>query len=286
MQYFLRISPTTNLLPLKEPQNLKDLHCIIAIPCFRESKRLPLFLDSLCRELAETPFHISILIVDDGSGYPEDAALRSVVFDFQIKYPRLISDPIFLKHNLGKGGAVYAGWNSALKNGAPDLLCFVDADGAVPAYEVRRIVETLITDRARRWDGLFGSRVKMLGTIVSRRATRHYTGRIFATFVSVVTGIEIYDSQCGLKVIRSDAYAAIAEQLKEKRFAFDVELTLLLIKKGFKIREIPINWEEIPGSKVKILRDSIRMFSGVLRMRRSLGSLKAPVASENSPATR
>jgi dolichyl-phosphate beta-glucosyltransferase len=114
----------------------------------------------------------------------------------------------------------------------------------------------------------------MLGSTVSRRASRHYTGRVFATFVSVVTGIEIYDSQCGLKVIRSDAYAAIAKQLREKRFAFDVELTLLLIKNGFKIREMPINWEEVPGSKVKILRDSIRMFSGVLRMRKSFGRLK------------
>ena len=74
--------------------------------------------------------------------------------------------------------------------------------------------------------------------------------------------------------------AAIAKQLREKRFAFDVELTFLLIKNRFKIREMPINWEEVPGSKVKILRDSIRMFSGVLRMRRNLGSLKAHLASE------
>ena len=274
MRYFLSISQTRNSLRLKQPQNSKNSHCTIAIPCFRESKRLPLFLDSLCSELAESTFRPSILVVDDGSGYPEDAALGAVVGNFKNKYPKLIGDPIFLKRNLGKGGAVYAGWNSALRNGAPELLCFVDADGAVPAYEVRRVIENLIADRDHQWDALFGSRVKMLGSIVSRRASRHYTGRIFATFVSVVTGIEIYDSQCGLKVIRGDAYAAIAEQLKEKRFAFDVELTLLLIKNGFKIREMPINWEEVPGSKVKILRDSIRMFSGVLRMRRNLGSLK------------
>ena len=274
MRYFLRTSQTTNSIRLKQLENSKNLHCVIAIPCFRESKRLPLFLGSLCSELAETPFKTSILIVDDGSGHPEDAALGAVVTDFRTKYPYLISDPIFLKQNLGKGGAVYAGWNSALKNGDPDLLCFVDADGAVPACEVRRVIETLVTDRDLRWDALFGSRVKMLGSTVSRRASRHYTGRVFATFVSVVTGIEIYDSQCGLKVIRSDAYAAIAKQLREKRFAFDVELTLLLIKNGFKIREMPINWEEVPGSKVKILRDSIRMFSGVLRMRKSFGRLK------------
>jgi dolichyl-phosphate beta-glucosyltransferase len=248
------------------------MHCVIAIPCFRESKRLPLFLDSLCRELAEAPFQTSILIVDDGSGYPEDAALRSVANQFRSKYPQLIGEPIFLKPNGGKGGAVYAAWNAAASNSAPELLCFVDADGAVPAYEVHRLIEDLVADRDHRWDGLFGSRVKMLGSTVRRRAFRHYTGRVFATFASVLTGIEIYDSQCGLKVIRSTAYAAIEKQLSEKRFAFDIELTLLLIKSGFKIREVPINWEEIPGSKVKILRDSIRMFYGVLRIRQRCGT--------------
>jgi dolichyl-phosphate beta-glucosyltransferase len=268
------------------------MHCLIAIPCFRESNRLPLFLDSLCDELAEAPFQMSIVIVDDGSGHSEAAALRSVVDDFRTRYPRLIGDPVFLRKNLGKGGAVYAAWKAALSNPAPELLCFVDADGAVPAYEVRRLIEQLFADRDHRWDGLFGSRVKMLGSTVKRRAVRHYTGRVFATFASVLTGIEIYDSQCGLKVIRRTAYAAIEKQLSEKRFAFDVELTLLLIKGGFKIREVPINWEEVPGSKVKILRDSIRMFSGVLRIRQNFGRIKArfgagvPAAGQGKKTTK
>jgi dolichyl-phosphate beta-glucosyltransferase len=249
------------------------MHCVIAIPCFRESKRLPVFLDSLCRELAEASFQTSILVVDDGSGHPEDAALRSVINEFRSKYPQLIGDPIFLKKNLGKGGAVYAGWNAATTNSAPELLCFVDADGAVPGTEVRRLIGELLEDREHRWDGLFGSRIKLLGKTVHRRISRHYTGRVFATFVSVVTGLEIYDSQCGLKVIRKDAFHAIASRLKETRYAFDVELTLLLLKNRFKVRETPIDWAEVPGSKVNLLKDSIRMFSDVIRIWRRWGAL-------------
>jgi dolichyl-phosphate beta-glucosyltransferase len=217
------------------------------------------------------------VIVDDGSGHSEAAALRSVLDDFRIEYPQLIGNPIFLEQNLGKGGAVYAGWNTALNDPAVELLCFVDADGAVPAYEVRRLIEQLLADKDHLWAGLFGSRIKILGNTVNRHALRHYTGRVFATFASVLTGIEIYDSQCGLKVIRRTAYAAIEKQLSEKRFAFDIEMTLLLIKSGFKIREMPIDWEEVPGSKVKILRDSIRMFSAVLRMRRRFGMASDPL---------
>jgi dolichyl-phosphate beta-glucosyltransferase len=112
----------------------------------------------------------------------------------------------------------------------------------------------------------------MLGACVDRRVIRHYTGRVFATWVAFLTGVGSYDSQCGLKVIRSLAFAAIEDNLRETRFVFDVELALLLLQRGFKIREVPINWREVPGSKVSLLKDSIRMFSGILRIRKRCGT--------------
>jgi dolichyl-phosphate beta-glucosyltransferase len=257
------------------------MDCLISIPCFRESKRLPLFLDALCKELACAPFRASVVIVDDGSGSPEESMTRSIIQEFRSKYPGIVAEPVFLKRNLGKGGAVYAGWKTFSDISAPKLLCFVDADGAVPAQEVGRLIEELLADQRHRWDALFGSRVKMLGATLERRVTRHYIGRVFATFVAVLTGIGIYDSQCGLKVIRRSAYAAIERQLKETRFVFDVELTLLLLQRGFRIREVPVNWKEVPGSKVSLLRDTIRMFSGILRIRQRCGTATKPRALAN-----
>jgi len=248
------------------------MDCLISIPCFRESKRLPLFLDAICRELSCAPFTASVVIVDDGSGPPEDSLTRSIVDAFRAEYPEIVGQPVFLGRNLGKGGAVYAGWKTSSTSSAPQLLCFVDADGAVPATEVARLIEELLADQRHRWDALFASRVKMLGATVERRVSRHYIGRVFATFVSILTHIGTYDSQCGLKLIRRSAYAAIEGQLKETRFVFDVELTLLLLQHGFTIREVPINWKEVPGSKVRILRDTIRMFSGILRIRQRFGT--------------
>ncbi|MBV9276036.1 MAG: glycosyltransferase [Verrucomicrobia bacterium] len=247
------------------------MDCLIAIPCFRESRRLPSFLDRLCRELASALFTTSIVIVDDGSGHPEDVTTRSIIEEFRAKYPAIIAGPVFLKENLGKGGAVYAGWSSVSRDSIPKLLCFVDADGAVPAFEVVRLIDELLRDDRQRWDALFGSRVKLLGTTLERRITRHYVGRIFATLVSVLTGMGIYDSQCGLKVIRSSAYASVENQLKETRFVFDVELALCLLKAGFRIREVPVSWTEVPGSKVSIVKDSLRMFAGILRIRQRSG---------------
>ena len=67
-------------------------------------------------------------------------------------------------------------------------------------------------------------------------------------------------------------FCAIGSRLKETRYAFDVELTLLLLKNRFRIRETPIDWAEVPGSKVNLLKDSIRMFSDVIRIWRRWGA--------------
>jgi dolichyl-phosphate beta-glucosyltransferase len=193
------------------------MDCLITIPCFRESKRLTSFLDALCKEISSAPYAAAIVIVDDGSGCPEDALTRSIVDEFRSKYPGIIAEPVFLERNLGKGGAVYSGWRRSVSDSRPELLCFVDADGAVPASEVGRLIEELLADKRHRSDALFGSRIKMLGASVDRRVIRHYTGRVFATWVALLTGVGTYDSQCGLKVIRSRAFAAIEENLRETR---------------------------------------------------------------------
>jgi dolichyl-phosphate beta-glucosyltransferase len=83
----------------------EKMHCAVVIPCFCESKRLPLFLESLCSELLGASFQTSVVVVDDGSGYPEDEGLRKVIDRFKNSYPDLIADPVFLKQNSGKGGA-------------------------------------------------------------------------------------------------------------------------------------------------------------------------------------
>jgi hypothetical protein len=80
-------------------------------------------------------------------------------------------------------------------------------------------------------------------------------------------GVAVYDSQCGLKLIPKVAYEAVADRLRIKGFAFDVELMVALLDTGYSIHEIPIDWSEVPGGKVKLFRDSWRMARDVLRIR-------------------
>ena len=168
-----------------------------------------------------------------------------------------------LPANVGKGGAVYAGWDL---NGDSEWVGLLDADGSIPPQEVLRVLSLLTQEDPP--DAFFASRCKILGRTVHRSWLRHVCGRIFATLVAVLTGIPVYDSQCGFKLIRRRCYEAVRSRLREKRFAFDVELLVALRQIGARIIEVPIDWFDVPGSKLHFLRDTAQMLAAVISMRR------------------
>jgi glycosyltransferase involved in cell wall biosynthesis len=233
----------------------------LVIPNYNDASRLGPFLGDLSREL---PGHFEILVSDDGSRPEEREALRRVVRDALAGWSgaAILLDPLFVDKNTGKGGAVMRGWDAAVE---ADLVAFADADGAVGAGEIVRAEAYF---RETDYDALFATRVKMLGRRVERSLKRHLSGRVFATLVSNVARIPAYDTQCGLKILRRGALEKIRPYQETVGFAFDVELCLLLLKFGFRVIEFPVDWRDVPGSKVSLLRDSWRMAREVFRIRR------------------
>lgn len=240
--------------------NALSLHLVV--PCYRESARLPVFLPELCAAL-DPIGGVRVLVVDDGSGSGEAAAARALVEGLRLRHACLL--PLLeLPENLGKGGAVYAGWAA---HAGETWLGFVDADGSCSADEVARLAGLAMTESAPL-PALLASRVKLLGRRVERLFKRHLLGRIFATLVSELLRIPVYDSQCGLKLVPRAAYEAVAGRLRTHGFAFDVELLALLLDSGCPVREVPIDWHEVAGGKVRLLRDSWRMAGDVWRIRK------------------
>ena len=240
---------------LSESTRLQPV-AVLAIPCFREAVRLRLFLPSLLEALSTRP-EVGVLVVDDGSGDREVKALIDLLEPLRGRFPALLA-PILLANNQGKGAAVRAGWRWAMQQVGVRWLGFVDADGACSAAEVLRLYSQLDALPNLKV-AILASRVRMLGRSVNRLWQRHVLGRIFATMVGRGLGIAAYDTQCGLKWLSRAAYQDIEARLSCDGFAFDVELIAALLDDGAEVIEIPVDWQEVPGGKVRLWRDSWHM---------------------------
>lgn len=223
--------------------------CTIVVPCYNEASRLK--VDSFVEFLMSEP-GVRFLFVNDGSSDDTLIVLR--------KLSMANSDRILVvdqQPNAGKAEAVRKGMLLAAEGSA--YVGFWDADLATPLQALPELLSLLCHDPTLEM--VFGARVRLLGRHIVRRPVRHYLGRIFASMVSILLRLPIYDTQCGAKLFRvSGDLIQVLEKPFETRWIFDVEIIarFLALHRGDPeygkraIYEFPLRqWEDIAGSKVK-----------------------------------
>ena len=100
---------------------------------------------------------------------------------------------------------------------------------------------------------------------------REQGGRVFNLLVRASTGLPFWDTQCGFKAFRLDAFKPVLEKAHSDGFGFDVELLYLAHKAGLRMQEIPVRWNHHEGSKVHFLHDSLHMLQEVVAFRMKHG---------------
>jgi glycosyltransferase involved in cell wall biosynthesis len=251
---------------------------LLVIPVYKERDRLPRFLPRLAESLTRSGLDVRLLLVDDGSGPEQQKWLDLYVDDLRRRYP-IMDKPLMRSVNEGKGAVVYAGWQTAR---AEDWVGFVDADGAVSAEEVIRLMR--IAEQNDEAAGVFGVRTGEEGTTVRREFKRKLSGNVFRFLVQTFFKFPVPDTQCGCKWVRRPDFEAIADSLTELRYCFDVELTSLLFSQGKDIVSVPISWEESPGSRLGP-GSVVRMAASLLRLRKRLGPYSGHSGSSVASAT-
>ena len=172
----------------------------------------------------------------------------------------------------GKGFAVRHG----MLNATGGLVVFMDADLSVPLEEVPVFFKYFAAHPEA--DVLVGSRKHTGSRIIKRQSwVRQRMGETFNWVLRRVAGIHIRDTQCGFKAFRQAATRAIFSRQQIDGFAFDVEVLLLAEQLGFCTVELPVQWINSPDSKVRIVRDSLRMLSDAIKVR---GTVKRQLTIE------
>ncbi len=224
------------------------------IPAYNEELRLPSYLERVIGFFAGQPYSFEIVVVNDGSSDGTSVLVKTLM----ARHPCLRLET--LPRNRGKGFAVKAGMSAA----KGQLRVFADADGATPVEEIRRLLDA----REQGADIAIGSRaIKSDECIVQGRVHRKIMGTVFNGLIRALAVRGIHDTQCGFKLFTASAAEDIFPRQRITGFGFDVELLFLARRFGYRIIEVPVNWSDVGGTKVRLVRDSFRMFSEVLRIR-------------------
>ena len=234
---------------------MADFYLSIVIPAYNEALRVGKTLEDIRSYAASKPFETEIILVDDGSSDGTVELFRQS----QSIWP---ATRIFQNEtNRGKGYSVRRGVLEARGT----LILFTDADLSAPIEEADKLLARLESEKA---DAAVGSRALDRSLIGVRQPwRREYAGRGFNLLVRLFTGLGIHDTQCGLKLFRKDSTRRAFELQRVERFGFDPEVLFLIRRRGGKIVEVPVRWNDNPATKVHFLRDSSRMFLDLIVLR-------------------
>ncbi len=234
----------------------------VIIPAFNERRNFERgVLSQVDNYFKDKRYSVEIIVINDGS--TDDTRKLTENFIRNKKSWRLLN----IEHK-GKYQAVKEG----IKEAQGELILFTDFDQSTPISEV----EKLIPEAEMNFDILIGSREIIGAKREKEPFYRHLMGRGFNLLVRLIVGLPFKDTQCGFKLFRRETIQKIIKKVivAEKRKtvdaytgAFDVEILYLANKMGYKVKEIAVSWRHFKTERVSPIKDSLRMFLDILRIK-------------------
>jgi dolichyl-phosphate beta-glucosyltransferase len=231
----------------------------IIIPAFEEQERLGETVRNILAYIEKQKLAAELIIVDDGSGDKTAEIGEKACAEF----PELQTKVVRYEKNRGKGFAVKTGLLAA----EADIALFSDADLSTPIEELPKLIEPIKTGE---FDVTFGSRAldrSLIGTHQPWR--REQGGKVMNLIIKKMSGLPFYDTQCGFKAFNMKKFRPLLDTMQIDRFGFDVEFLFVADHNNLKLKEIPVRWNNVEGSKVSVFRDTRRMINELTQIRRN-----------------
>lgn len=226
----------------------------VIVPAYNEEKNIRGTLEEIAGYLNERAFTYEMLVIDDGSSdkTSEIAGSCSNLFK-NYKVLKNIS-------NEGKGYSV----RRAMLEAKGEYALFMDADNSTSIDEFDKFLPYLQTN----YDVVIASR-RMEGSMVEEPQPflRAKMGEFYIFLSKVMLNMNISDFNCGFKAYNVKSARRIFEAQRMHDWSFDTELLFLSAKYGLKIKEVPVRWVHKATSKVRPVRDGIRSFLSLFKIK-------------------
>ena len=161
----------------------------------------------------------------------------------------------------GRGRALKQAWMAS----TADVRCFMDVDLSTGLNALPELVSA-VSDGG---NGVaIGSRLMPGSTVVGRTLKREVTSRCYNALIRIMFPRKTFrDAQCGFKAVSPEVCRRVLPLVENTGWFFDTELLLLSLRAGYRIKEIPVHWEDDPDTRVRILSTAMEDLRGLLRVR-------------------
>ena len=229
----------------------------VIIPAYNEEDRILWTLTETMGYLAKQSYAAEILVVSDGSRDGTGEVVRGYAPPGNVRLRFLEYFP-----NRGKGYAVRYG----MLHGEGAVVMFMDADYAVPMDAVEPGLALIADgcDIAMASRALAGSRV-----MHHQNRARELSAKLYTLIQNGYLGISYPDTQCGFKLFTRAAARDLFPRQKLNSVIFDPEILWLAKRRGYRVRQFPVDWTHVEGSRIQYdsLKKSLFVFQELFRIR-------------------
>jgi glycosyltransferase involved in cell wall biosynthesis len=220
----------------------------VIIPAYNEEKIIQNTIDNIFAWSKTSLLEINLVIINNNSTDSTESILKKNSLEKKsLVYKN--------EEKQGKGFAIKAGLALASKN-----VLILDADLSVSIDQFQtKWLELKNT-------AISGSR--FMGKVQGTPARRLLTGKCFSWIVKKYFNMTVDDTQCGFKFISYENMSTIKENLTVGNFAYDIDLLLTMKKLNIDLINTPVTYIHNDDSSVRILRDSVKMFMTILKLKR------------------
>jgi dolichyl-phosphate beta-glucosyltransferase len=211
----------------------------VIIPAHNEEHRIEKTLLDVDAYLEKQGYEYEIIVVNNNSN-DRTAEIVQKLEASTVQSCRIITETL-----KGKGGAVKRGMLEA--NG--EYAMFMDADNATPISEIEKFWPFL----EQGIEVVIGSRYQDPTSVKIRQPLyKVILSRMSNILIQIVLIPHIKDTQCGFKAFKTKAAKEIFKHVTIFGWAFDMELLAIALKLSYRIKEVPVSWEEHGGSHVPL----------------------------------
>ncbi len=227
----------------------------IVLPCLNEERILPQSVRRLHAFLSAemTAYTWSIVIADNGSTDGTRAVAIALSEELSaIRYTHLT--------DRGRGRALRRAWTAS----RADIVAYMDVDLSTDLARLPALVEAIANEE---YHIAIGSRLLPESRVTGRTLVRECTSRTYSLLFRSMFWTAFRDAQCGFKAVSRSVADDLVPQVRGNGWFFDSELLILAQKCGYRIRELPVHWNDDLDSRVRILPTAWEQVRGLLRLR-------------------